>query len=89
MKSRATTRFWFLYERLPAGIQKLAAKNYDLWRGNPRHPSLRFKKLHGRGERFSVRVGDNYRAIGRFVEDGVEWVWIGSHDEYDELLRLL
>ena len=87
MKSRATTRFWFLFGQLPPAIQKLAVKNYNLWRKSPRHPSLRFKKLHGRGERFSVRVGDDYRAVGHFVEDGVEWVWIGSHGEYDELLR--
>ena len=89
MKSRATTRFWFLYGQLPSPIQKLAVKNYGLWLKDPRHPSLVFKKLHGRGERFSVRIGDNYRAIGHFVEDGVEWVWIGSHDEYDNLLRSL
>ncbi len=87
MKSRATTRFWFLYEQLPPTIKKLAVKNYHLWIENPRHPSLCFKKLHGRGERFSVRIGENCRAVGHFVEGGVEWVWIGSHDEYDTLLR--
>ena len=89
MKSSATTRFWSLYDQLPSEIKKLAVKNYHLWLGSPRHPSLHFKKLHGRGERFSVRIGDNYRAIGHFVEDGVEWVWIGGHGEYDTLLRTM
>lgn len=87
MKSRATLRFWALYDQLPPSVQELAAKNYRLWVRNPRHPSLFFKKLHGRGERFSVRIGHNYRAIGHFVENGVEWVWIGSHQDYDSLLR--
>ena len=87
MKSRVTTRFWVLYGQLPPAVQNLADKNYRLWLKNPRHPSLVFKKLHGGGERFSVQIGHNHRAIGHFVAGGVEWVWIGSHEEYDLLLR--
>ena len=56
-------------------------ENYRLWRDNHHHPSLDFKKLAGRGERFSVRIGDHYRALGQLVEDGVEWVWIGTHED--------
>ncbi len=64
MTSRATRRFWKLYQELPEHIQRLAVKNYRLWRDNPQHPSLDFKKLAGRSERFSIRVGDHYRALG-------------------------
>jgi hypothetical protein len=85
MTSRATHRFWKLYAELPESIQRLADKNHRLWRDNPRHPSLDFKKLSGRDERFSVRFGDHYRALGRRVGDGVEWVWIGTHEEYNKL----
>jgi len=87
MTSRATRRFWKLYESLPEPVQRLAAKNYRLWRDNPAHPSLDFKQLHGSGERFSVRVGNHYRALGQRVADGVEWVWIGTHEEYNKLIR--
>lgn len=86
MNSRATGRFWKCYDGLPAHVQKLADKNYELWRMDPQHPSLGFKKLHGGKERFSVRVGDHYRAIGERLEDGVIWVWIGTHAEYDHLV---
>ena len=87
MTSRASRRFWKLYRSLPEPIQRLAAKNYRLWLENAAHPSLDFKKLHGRGERFSVRVGDHYRALGQRVADGVEWVWIGTHEEYNKIIR--
>jgi hypothetical protein len=87
MTSRATRRFWKLYQELPASIQRLAGKNYQLWRDNPRHPSLDFKKLAGREARFSVRVGDHYRALGQRTADGYEWVWIGSHEDYNKLIR--
>lgn len=62
-------------------------KNYRLWIDNPSHPSLDFKKLGGRGERFSVRVGDHYRVLGQKIGGGVEWVWIGTHEEYNKLVR--
>ncbi|MGA9451885.1 MAG: hypothetical protein WBW41_11160 [Verrucomicrobiia bacterium] len=71
---------------MPEPIQRLAVKNYRLWLENPHHPSLDFKKLAGRGDCFSVRVGDYFRALGHKVEGGVEWVWIGTHEDYNKLL---
>ncbi len=88
MTSKATRRFWKCFDALPSEIQRLAEKNYAMWLQEPRHPSLHFKKLEGSGTRFSVRVGIGYRAIAWELPDGgVEWVWIGSHADYDRLLR--
>jgi len=71
---------------LPVEIQKLAAKNYHLWRQNPRHPSLRFRRLKGSEDRFSIRIGDHYRALGRQTSEKMIWVWIGTHSDYDRLV---
>ena len=87
MTSKATARFWRGFDALPAPIQQLARKTYQRWRQNPAHPSLHYKKLHGGVGRFSIRVGQHYRALGREIPGGVEWVWIGTHAEYDQLLR--
>jgi hypothetical protein len=43
--SRATAEFWKLYRDLPAEVRSLARKNYQLWREQPFHPSLKFKKI--------------------------------------------
>lgn len=86
MTSKATRRFWKLYQELPESVQRLAVKNYQLWCNNPRHPSLDFKRLGG-DERFSVRVGDHYRALGHKIDGGIEWVWIGTHEEYNKLVH--
>jgi hypothetical protein len=86
MNSTATSRFWKLYAQLPAHVQTLARKNYELWRRNPRHPSLEFKELRGGKDRFSIRVGEHFRALGQRTGDGIEWVWIGSHEDYNKLL---
>jgi len=69
MTSQANPRFWELFRNLPLGIQRLAVKNYRIWKTNPHHPSLRFRRLRGRTGLVSVRVGDHYRAVG-LIEAG-------------------
>lgn len=86
MKSIATSRFWQLFHGLPPEIRKLAAKNYQLWCRDPRHPALRFRRRQGTKDRFSVRVGDHYRALGTQRGETIVWVWIGTHAEYDRLV---
>jgi hypothetical protein len=72
----------------PSGpVQALAVKNYQLWLTDPDHPSLHFHRLRGSSDRYSVRVGDHYRAIGRMGTRDVLWVWIGTHEEYNRLVR--
>ena len=86
VKSVATRRFRELFQALPSDVQNLAVKNYRLWQRNPNHPSLRFRRLQGSEERFSIRVGDHYRALGRLAGEKMIWVWIGSHSDYDRLV---
>jgi hypothetical protein len=87
MKSKATRRFWQAYEGLPVHAQTLAVKNYQLWKQNHQHPSLHFKKMKGGENRFSIRIGDHYRAVGQITDDIIEWVWIGTHEDYNKLIR--
>jgi hypothetical protein len=76
-------QFWALLADLPSDVQQLARANYALLKANPRHPSLRFKRI---GPYWSVRVGRGYRALGTDVAGGILWGWIGSHADYDKLL---
>lgn len=73
-----------MYQALPAEIRELADKNFALLKSDPRHPSLHFKKL---GKLWSARVGDHYRAHGTDVEDGIFWIWIGTHADYDNKVK--
>jgi hypothetical protein len=36
---------------------------------------------------WSVRVGLDYRALATAEADGYSWFWIGTHAEYDRLVR--
>jgi mRNA-degrading endonuclease RelE of RelBE toxin-antitoxin system len=84
VKHKTASSFWKYYEHLPVDIRDLADKNFQLLKDNPSHPSLQFKKV---GKVWSVRVGSNYRAIATQIEEGYLWIWIGTHAEYDRLLR--
>jgi hypothetical protein len=64
-------------------MQARARAAYRLWRTNPRHPSLRFKKV---GDVWSLRIGGGYRAVALLEEDTFFWFWIGTHDEYERLV---
>ena len=86
MTSRRSKRFKKLYELLPEKTRALAVKNYRLWKDNPAHPSLNFEEVMP--GRWSVRVGIHYRALGSMQADGtMVWTWIGSHEDYNNLLR--
>ena len=80
MRHFTSPSFWELYAKLPASIRELADKNYELLKTNPRHPSLRLKKVR---QYWSVRVGLKYRAVAVEIPEGLLWFWIGTHAEYD------
>ncbi len=83
MNHHAASKFWAAYDALPLGIRELADKNFALLKADPRHPSLHFKRI---GDLWSVRIGEHFRALGTEVEDGILWIWIGSHSDYDKLV---
>jgi mRNA-degrading endonuclease RelE of RelBE toxin-antitoxin system len=89
MKSSVTKTFRKQLDQLPASIQEQAAKAYDLWRDDPYHNSLQFKRVSQRQPIYSARVGINYRVLGLLEENHIYWFWIGTHAEYDELLQRL
>ena len=87
MKSLTTDRFWDCYNDLPKNIQERAQKAYRLFSQNHKHPSLRFKKVMDQPEVYSVRITQAYRTLGVKSDDHIIWFWIGSHDDYEQLLK--
>jgi hypothetical protein len=83
--SRVRPAFWRAYERLAPSVKACARLAYQLFGQNPDHPSLRFKKLQGVSNIWSVRISEQYRAVGIRSGDTIEWIWIGTHNEFDNL----
>jgi len=85
LKSLTRPSFWRAYDGLTPPVREAARKAYSLFAENPEHPSLRFKKLGGGDSVWSVRINEQYRAVGERNGDTVVWVWIGSHNDFDNL----
>ncbi|MFD1328935.1 ParE family toxin-like protein [Mycoplana ramosa] len=84
MKHHASPSFWRAYNTLPARVQKLADQNFELLKAEPKHPSLHLKQV---GRFWSVRVSLSWRALAVSDGDDLIWFWIGSHADYDRLVK--
>lgn len=87
MRSRTTESFRKLFRALPAEVREQGREAYRLFAQNPYHPSLRFKQIEG--DIYSARVTLDYRAVGARSGDEIIRFWVGSHAEYDKLVRQL
>ncbi|MFA4903709.1 MAG: hypothetical protein WC600_13320 [Desulfobaccales bacterium] len=50
---------------------------------------LRYKKVHRIKPVFSIRVGLGWRALGVKSNNHMIWFWIGSHADYDKIIKNL
>jgi hypothetical protein len=89
MISYTTRQFRQLFESLPSPTQRQARQAYRLFCQDPMHPGLHFKRVHGTPPIYSARVGVGYRAVGVLNGDKIAWFWIGSHADYERLLKSL
>lgn len=84
MKLEFTERFVEEYEELPQRLQKQVDKVLGLLLNNPRHPSLRTKKLEGirdpvGRDLWSCRVTRGYRILFTIVGDTYLLYQVGPH----------
>jgi hypothetical protein len=87
MKSLASSQFWKYYQSLPPEIRQKAEQAFLHWQLDPYHPALQFKQVDPNEPLYSVRVGRGYRALGWMEGNTVTWFWIGSHADYDHLIK--
>jgi hypothetical protein len=83
--SRATPSFWRALDRLDGTGRRAAERAFRRFQVDPHQNSLSFKKLAGHANLWSVRVSLDLRAVGHRTGDVMTWVWIGTHNEFDNL----
>ena len=77
------------FSGLISKVRKQAKKAYKQFQTDPYYPSLHFKQVHSTRPIFSVRITKDYRAVGIIHGADIIWFWIGSHSEYNNLLKQL
>lgn len=69
-------------EKLPIDIKRQLKKKLEIMLENPRHPSLRIKKLKGRKDGiFGASINMDIRMTWEYIDDGILLRNIGEHDE--------
>ena len=89
MKSRTTRQFRKMFDALHVSVREQAKAAYLMFQQNPAHPGLQFKKVHDKLPVYSARINLDYRTVGVLNSDEIVWFWIGSHAEYDKVLKRL
>jgi len=87
--SEITDSFRQAYAKLPEEVRQKVRKAYRQWTANPTHPSLHYKKIHASLPIWPVRVGLHHRAVGIVHDEKMLWYFVGTHAEYDRLIKML
>ena len=80
MKIQYTELFRKKVEILPVDIKKALRIKLELMVENPRHPSLRTKKIQGQEGIFEASVTMGIRMTWQYTDDGILLRNIGEHD---------
>lgn len=87
MKSETTDEFWELYRALPAKIRRQAQQAHEQFERDPFHPGLNFEEVDIKRHLWSARITRGYRVLGIRDDGEITWFWIGTHREYDKLIK--
>ena len=77
--------FLDLVAALSQALQNRVARQFQVLQENPLYPSLHFKKVSV--GLWSIRITNDYRALGYEDGDRIVWYWIGPHSEYERMIR--
>lgn len=72
------------FERLSHTLQRTALRKLELLTQNPRHPSLRVKKLRAVDGIYEGSVNMQYRFLFRVTDDTIRLLHIGPHKILDD-----
>jgi mRNA interferase RelE/StbE len=80
MRIQTTAPFERDFQALPASMQRRVAKQFQLFLDNPRHPSLRLKKMEDPRDIWEGRVSRDYRFTFQIIGDIYLMRRIGIYD---------
>ena len=82
MRLRKEKQFERDFDVLPERIKRQAATKFAIFVKNPRHPSLKTKKMEGQGDIWEGRISGDYRFTFKIEGDLCKLRRIGTHEIY-------
>lgn len=80
LKPRFSSKFQKRFKKLHPSLRKKFTKQLKILLANPRHPSLRIKKMEGL-DLFEARIDYHNRFVYKIVGEEIWLYSIGPHDE--------
>ncbi len=80
MKIYYSDKFLENVKKLPKDLKKTLKGKLGILLDNPRHPSLRTKKIQGRENVFEATITMGIRITWQYTDDGILLRNIGEHD---------
>ncbi len=68
-------------EQLHPNVKKVLKNKLELMYQNPKHPSLRTKKIKGSSDIYEASITMNYRMTWQYYNEGILLRNIGEHDK--------
>ena len=68
-------------QQLDANIKKMLRNKLELMEQNPKHPSLRTKKIQGTSDIYEASITMSYRLTWQYYEEGILLRNVGEHDK--------
>ena len=81
MKIKYSENFKIAVQNLSPEIKKQLKKKLEIMLVNPRHPSLRSKKIKGTENIFEASINMDIRMTWEYISDGILLRNIGEHDQ--------
>ena len=81
MKFKYSENFLHDVKALPLEVQRSLKKKLDIMAEDPRHPSLRTKKVRGQIDIFEASITMDIRMTWQYTKDGIFLRNIGEHDK--------
>jgi len=81
MRIEYSESFRIAVQGLTREVQKQLKKKLEIMLENPRHPSLRTKKIQGTTGIFEASINMDIRMTWKYIEGGIMLRNIGEHDQ--------
>ena len=81
MKVYYSEQFVESVQQFSSKTKKIIKKKLEILLANPRHPSLRTKKIKGQKNIFEASITISVRITWQYFEDGILLRNIGEHDQ--------
>jgi len=81
MKIYYSEQFRANIQTLSIEVKKVLKKKLEIMVENPKHPSLRTKKIQGQENIFEASINMNIRITWQYTDDGILLRNIGEHNK--------